>query len=91
MQLEVSIPRMLGDCASGQTRFSIPAETLEEGLRRLFGTYPLLRVHVYDEAERLRKHVLIYFNEESIAWLDRIDIPVRAGDRLTVLQAVSGG
>ncbi len=91
MRLEVSIPPLLRDCALGQTRFSITAGTLDEGLLRLFETYPLLRVHLYDEAERLRKHVLIFFNGESIAWLDRLDIPVRTGDRLTILQAVSGG
>ncbi len=91
MQLEVSIPSMLRDCALGQTRFSIAAETLDEGLTRLVETYPLLRVHLYDEAERPRQHVLIFFNGESLAWLDRLDIPVRDGDRLTILQAVSGG
>ena len=91
MPLEVTIPSMLRDCAMGQTRFTITAETLDEGLRRLVETYPLLRVHLYDEAERLRKHVLIFFNGESVAWLDRLDVPVRVGDRLTILQAVSGG
>lgn len=91
MPLEVSIPSMLRDCALGQTRFSVTAETLDEGLQRLFETYPLLRVHLYDEKERLRKHVLIFFNGDSLAWLDRLDIPVRTGDRLTILQAVSGG
>lgn len=91
MRLDVSIPPMLRDCARGQTRFEIAAGTLDEGLRRLFETYPLLRVHLYDEAERLRQHVLIFFNGESVAWLDRLDIPIRTGDRLTILQAVSGG
>ena len=91
MRLDVSIPPMLRDCALGQTRFSLTANTLDEALRRLFETYPLLRVHLYDEAERLRKHVLIFYNGESVARLERLDIPVRTGDRLTILQAVSGG
>jgi molybdopterin synthase sulfur carrier subunit len=34
---------------------------------------------------------LIFYNEESIAWLERLDVPLRPGDRLHVLQAVSGG
>ena len=82
---------MLRDCTSGQTCFSITANTLEEALRRLFESYPLLRVHMYDETQRLRQHVLIFFNGESVAWLDRLDVPVRSGDQLTILQAVSGG
>jgi sulfur carrier protein ThiS len=91
MPLEVKIPPMLRDCASGQTRFSITATTLEEALQSLFETYPLLRVHLYDERHRLRQHVLIFFNGESVAWLDHLDVPVRSGDQLTILQAVSGG
>ncbi|MDP9353238.1 MAG: MoaD/ThiS family protein [Chloroflexota bacterium] len=91
MQLDVSVPPMLRDCTQGRTRFCLPADTLDEGLQQLFETYPLLRVHLYDEREQLRKHVLMFFNGESIAWLNRLDIPVSTGDRLTILQAVSGG
>lgn len=91
MQLEVSIPSMLRDCTRNQTRFRLSAGTLEEALRRLLETYPLLRVHLYDEAERLRQHVLIFYNEENTAWFERLDVPLHPGDRLTILQAVSGG
>ena len=91
MQLEVSVPPMLRDCTQGRPRFCVDAGTLEEGLRRLLDAYPLLRVHLYDEADRLRRHVLIFYNEENTAWLERLDIPLRPGDRLTILQAVSGG
>lgn len=82
---------MLRDCTGGRPRFSIAAATLEEALAELFRVYPLLRVHLYDEADRLRKHVLIFFNGENIARLDRLDIPAHPGDKLTILQAVSGG
>jgi sulfur-carrier protein len=35
--------------------------------------------------------VLIFYNAESIAWLERLDVPLQPGDRLDLLQAVSGG
>jgi sulfur-carrier protein len=91
MQVEVTIPSLLSDCVGRQTCFSLEAGTVAEALERLRETYPLLRVHLYDEQERLRRHVLIYYNDESIAWLDRLDMPLQPGDRLTVLQNVSGG
>lgn len=91
MQLDVRVPPMLKSCTGGRTRFELAATTLDEGLARLVAEHPTLGVHLYDESGALRRHVLIYYNDENIAWLDRLDLPVQPGDRLTVLQAVSGG
>jgi sulfur-carrier protein len=91
MSIEVTIPSLLSDCVGHRTSFTLEAGTLAEALERLKESYPLLRVHLFDETERLRPHVLIFYNEESIAWLERLDVPLRPGDRLHVLQAVSGG
>ena len=40
---------------------------------------------------RIRKHVLIYYNDQSILWLDSLDVSLKTGDRLQIIQAVSGG
>lgn len=89
--IDCSIPSLLGDCAGGRTRFQVEAETLEQALSVLRETYPLLRVHLFDETGAARKHVLLFYNDDNLDWLDRLDLPLRPGDRLTVLQAVSGG
>lgn len=91
MLIDVSVPMLISDCTKGQTRFQLEADTLSEALARLIETYPLLKVHLYTEQQELRKHVLIYYNEENLAWLQNLDIPLRPGDQLRVLQAVSGG
>lgn len=91
VSVKVSVPTILRDCTGGHHTVSIEAGTLAEALERLRETYPLLRVHLYDETGRLRTHVLIFYNEESIGWLENHDIPLRAGDRLEIVQAVSGG
>lgn len=91
MQIEVTLPSLLADCAGGVQTFLLEAATLAEALRRLVEAYPLLRIHLYDEAGRLRPHVLIFYNEESIMGLERLDMPLRPGDRLQIVQAVSGG
>jgi molybdopterin synthase sulfur carrier subunit len=90
-EIEVSIPTILRDCTGGLNPVTIEAATLAEALERLRETYPLLRVHLYDEAGRLRPHVMIFYNEESTRWLERLDVPLQPGDRLEILQAVSGG
>lgn len=91
MSIEVSVPTLLRDCTGGRNHFTIEAATLAEALRALRETYPLLRMHLYDEAEQLRTHVLIFYNEESTRWLEQLDVPLQPGDRLEILQAVSGG
>lgn len=91
MTIDVSVPSMLKDCTGGESTFALEAETLSEAVRRLFEIHPLLRLHVYDETGEQRPHVLLYYNEDNLKWLDTLDISLKPGDRLTVLQAVSGG
>jgi adenylyltransferase/sulfurtransferase len=91
MPIEVRVPALLRGCTKEQTRFSLDAATLADALERLVQEYPLLRRHIYDDAGQLRQHVLIFYNDDNIKWLERLDVPLRQGDRLSVVQAVSGG
>ena len=96
IEIEVNVPTILRDCTGGRNPVTIRATTLAEALERLSQTYPLLRVHLYEDAatERsaaLRPHVHIFYNGESTRWRERLDVPLRPGDRLEILQAVSGG
>ncbi|NOU98949.1 MoaD/ThiS family protein [Paenibacillus planticolens] len=91
MRIAVTIPSLLRDCTGGRVKFELEALTLQEALNQLLLSYPLLRVHLWTETGQVRKHVLLYYNDTNIAWLDDLEIPLQAGDRLTVFQAVSGG
>jgi len=91
MTIEVRVPSMLRECTGGQSLFALEASTLADAVTGLLEAYPLLRYHIYDERGVQRPHVLLYYNDENIAWLDSLDVTLREGDSLTVLQAVSGG
>ena len=91
VEIEVTLPNLLRSSLGGEDPVVVEGGTLAEALRDLRARHPLLRVHLFDEQERLRRHVLIYYNSENIAWLDSLDVPLRPGDQLHVLQAVSGG
>ncbi len=91
MQIEVTVPGLLADCVGGRRQVTLEARTLAEALRRLLDEHPRLRPHLYDEAMRLRRHVLIFVNDDNLATIADRDIPLKSGDRLFVLQAVSGG
>ena len=93
MEIEISVPSLLSGCTGGRTRFTISAgaDDLDGAIRSLFESYPLLRRHVCDEQDRIRRHVLLFHNEERVFRVEETGIPLRPGDRLQVLQNVSGG
>jgi len=87
----VELPAMLAALADGARRVPASGATCAEALGDLCRRHPALRVHLFDEHGRLRQHVLCFVNDVNTRWVDTLDIPVRDGDRLTILQAVSGG
>ncbi|MFC5528758.1 MoaD/ThiS family protein [Cohnella yongneupensis] len=91
MIIEATVPGLLTDCTNGRARFAIEADTLQGAIDRLFSDYPLLKRHVYTETGGVRKHVMLCYNDRNVAWLDQLDIPLREGDMLHVMQLVSGG
>lgn len=89
--VSVSIPMLLGNATGGAREVSACGKTLQECLDDLLKKHPLLRSHLFDGDGELRRHVLILYNEQNTRWFDTLEIPVQPGDRITVLQAVSGG
>jgi molybdopterin synthase sulfur carrier subunit len=93
MEIEVTVPSLLSGCTDGRTRFTFRAEqpALNEAMDSLFEAYPLLRRHLCDERDRIRRHVLVFLNEERIPDLRQPGVLLQPGDQLHVLQNVSGG
>ena len=89
MQIDVTIPGMLAT-SIGQSHVKIDAETLAGAIRQLIA-HRKLGPLIFDEAGQLRRHVLLFHNDTATRHLDTLDVPLREGDRLTVVQAVSGG
>ncbi|QPJ63623.1 MAG: MoaD/ThiS family protein [Candidatus Nitronauta litoralis] len=91
MQLQIQVPSILAHCLSGNQETSLHASQLDEALEILWQEYPLLKHHCLTKSGNIRPHILIYFNEDNIKWLDSLECKITEGDRLTILQAVSGG
>ncbi len=87
----VFIPSLLERSVGGKREVNVRASTVQGAIAQLLIDYPLLKPHLYEANGALREHVLIFYNSDNIRWLDSLDIPLRHGDTLTVLQAVSGG
>lgn len=91
INVAVHLPSLLRNCTEGRGEVEIEASTLEECVVALVAQYPLLAVHLFDEERRLRGHVNLFHNDTNVKWLDDWGVPMRSGDTLTILQAVSGG
>ena len=86
----VLLPTLLSPLVGGRAAIEVEAETVAGVLRGLVGAHPALGVHLFDEAGRLRQHVLCFHNDVNTRW-NSADVAVAAGDRVLILQAVSGG
>jgi len=91
VEIEVSLPALLHTYNNGHDTISIQASTLKECFETLFQQRPLLERHLFDESGEKREHVLFFLNDSDTRWLDSPEQPLQTGDRLTILQAVSGG
>lgn len=90
-KIQVTVPGMLADCVGGRRQVDIEADQLDHLLVHLRREFPLLRPHVWDDAGVLRQHVLIFYNDTATRWLPSPAQPLTAGDRVTIVQAISGG
>lgn len=75
------------DCPPAGTSGS----TVREVLDAVFADNPRLRSYVLDEHGRLRRHVNVYVNRETVS--DRVGLSDAVGedDEIFVFQALSGG
>ncbi len=62
--------------------------TVAEVLADLDRRYPGIRFRVVDEQGRMRPHMRFFVNGEQVFDLAR---PLRSGDELQIVQALSGG
>lgn len=85
----IEIPRVLRESAGGRARLELEADRLGAACARLRADWPVLATHVFTESGALRPHVLLLLNDRLTG--GDPDAPLAAGDRLAIVQAVSGG
>jgi molybdopterin synthase sulfur carrier subunit len=61
--------------------------TVADALDAVFSRHPRLRSYVLDDQSRLRRHVVVYLNNQKT----ELAAALRSGDELYVMQALSGG
>ncbi|HZZ85155.1 MAG TPA: MoaD/ThiS family protein [Anaeromyxobacteraceae bacterium] len=85
--MKVLIPSPLRSY-TGAREVEARGETLAAAFLDLERHYPGFRFRVIDEQERLRPHIRCFVNGEQVFDLSR---PLRFGDEVQLVQALSGG
>lgn len=91
MRIQITVPGLLASCIGEKRSAWLDAATLADALEQMKRLFPLLTPHIYDDAGNIRRHVLVYLNDESVAWIEDHSLPLKEGDRIQIIQAVSGG
>jgi molybdopterin converting factor small subunit len=73
---------------TGEREVEAAGATLAEILADLERRYPGLRFRMVDEQDRMRPHIRFFVNGEQVFDLAR---PLRPGDSVQIVQALSGG
>lgn len=86
--MRVRIPTPLRSYTQGQTVVDASGATVDAVLHDLDRQFPGLRFRVVDEQGRLRTHMKVFVDQESVRDLDA---PVDGLEEITLMQALSGG
>lgn len=90
VSVAVLIPGML-QAVAGAARLRVQAATLAEAIEEAYRVVPALRFHLCEDDGAFRPHVLCFHNEKNTRELKSLDVPLRAGDEIAFVQAISGG
>jgi molybdopterin synthase sulfur carrier subunit len=69
----------------------VNSATLAGALDEAFLAAPGMRGYVLDEQGAGRKHVAMFVNARMIASRTQLDVPLAPGDKVMVIQALTGG
>lgn len=90
MTVTVELPRVLANL-TGVLETTGSGATLGDVLQDIVTREPGLKTHFFDEAGNVRRHIRFIKNEEFWRASDPLTMPLQPGDRVTVINSVSGG
>jgi molybdopterin synthase sulfur carrier subunit len=86
--VKVRIPDPLRSYTQQQKVVEADGETVAALLADLDTRFPGIRFRMVDEHDRIRKHMKVFVNDESVRDLNT---PITVRDEITIMQALSGG
>jgi molybdopterin converting factor small subunit len=91
MPVTFSLPTILARLANGQATLEASGSTLREVVAGVAQRFPQLAPRLQDERGGPYPFVAFYLNDEDSRFKGGFEAPVRDGDEITVVAAISGG
>ncbi len=98
MDVRVRVPTQLRELVAGAASVEISIDsgteqstTVAAVLDALAGQHPALERRIRDEQGRTRLHVNLFVDSDNVRDLTGTASPIRAGQELSIIPAVSGG
>lgn len=85
------LPRALRQFWEGPEQVELDARTLAEVAQALNARWPGLGARVFDDQGRVREHVHVFVNREPVGQAAPEHVPLRPGDTVHIVPALSGG
>ncbi len=91
--ISVVVPHALTPYSRGVGTLVVdaPCKTVGDALAAVAARWPALTDRVLTEQGALRRHVNVFVGEESVKFIDGLATPIRDGETITIVAAVSGG
>jgi molybdopterin converting factor small subunit len=74
-----------------QSEVPVQGAAVMDALNDAVEKYPALKAQIFDSNGKLRRHINIFVNDQSIRELDGLDTKLKETDRVTLLASISGG
>lgn len=87
----IRLSRLLAQMMGGERSFAAQGGTVGEALRDLARNEPALAMHLFDDAGAIRRHILVIHNDVYQRGRDALTRPLEPGDRLFIVNTVTGG
>ncbi|MGH7272918.1 MAG: MoaD/ThiS family protein [Nitrospiria bacterium] len=86
--MKVYIPTPLRSYTKQRAEVEAAGTTLEELLSDLDRRYPGFRFRIINEQDTLREHIKIFINQDQV---QDLTVPLKPGDEVQIICALSGG
>lgn len=91
MSVTVFIPTPLQKLTHNQAQLSFEGSTFAEFLESFEQDCPSMRTYLYNEQGELSRFIKFYVNNEDILCLSGKETPLKDGDEVSIICAMSGG
>jgi len=90
-RIRVWLPRALREYSKGQETVALGGDTLADVIVQLNARFPGIGYRILNDQGRLRRYVLVFVNDDSVAHLEPEAVRLRDGDTVHILPSVAGG